>query len=251
MTKIIINNRASKNISLLKQMINNNNIKTREDYARLVEADWDKHLNQEDNNDDIFKIKLKFNANTFYENKTIMIISEDFNINDLKQAIPHDNLINFEEYNDYSNYDRDDQEILQYKEFKSNGISQYEVSTDNMIVREGATFEKVIKNEYGDVELDYRQIYHLVNNDKLLDYKTIRYYETEDLIFTNPVLRTYNNLNPYTEASLEYNLIPIKVKINDSAINYQYSMLESLDFSNQIKRKELFSKGKSVINVLI
>lgn len=63
----------------------------------------------------------------------------------LKQPIAHDNYIQFDELKEYQYLDKSDIEVMNYKEFKSPGLTMYEISTKDKNLRSGAEGESYIR----------------------------------------------------------------------------------------------------------
>ena len=142
MTKIIINNRADKNLRKIKDMITNNNIKNSLDFERYMIEDWNKYYNKEDYTDEY--VKIKCNVNPLYISKEPIMISEEFSLDCLKQNISHENYITFEDYHTYKEFDKIDNEIINYKEFKTNGLSMYEQNLNEKEYRKGSCLERTL-----------------------------------------------------------------------------------------------------------
>jgi len=116
MTKVVINKRADNRLKKIKEMINNNDIKTSKDFADYVERDW---LNFSANK--LNDIDTKENSRNLqfitpsYLNRSEVYLSYDFNMSLLKQEITHENNINLDEYSEFENVEKCDGEILAYK----------------------------------------------------------------------------------------------------------------------------------------
>lgn len=118
------------NSSIIDKDKDNNNKRNNEDLV------LDQNLMQEDKvliTENKFSLNFSFpNFNSLNKN-TIMI--SDFNIDYSKQKVEYENNINFEDFHEYKYFDRMDQELMNYKGFKSNGISNYEISLSDKELR--------------------------------------------------------------------------------------------------------------------
>ena len=142
-TKVIVQNRASKRMNNIYTMIKQHNIRTSDDFAEYVKVDWHRYLTLDEKTDE-YNVKIKMNINLLGINKSPMYLSNDFNFDSLKQTIPHENNIYIDELDEYEKFERMDQEIMQYKEFKSPGISQYEINIEDKEIRSGALNEDYV-----------------------------------------------------------------------------------------------------------
>jgi hypothetical protein len=113
LTKVLIRNRAEKRLKCINNMIKNNNIKTPDDFHEYMEKDWINYLTKESQSEDN-KIKLKF-IPLIDITRTQLYNSNEYNINSLKQDIPHDNNINLQELKSYTPLDRNEIEASNYK----------------------------------------------------------------------------------------------------------------------------------------
>lgn len=245
-TKIVINNRAEKVLTKLKTMIKSNNIKTPQDFSDFVEKDWEMYNNKEDDEEEYVRPKInKFNIQ---ENRNDMLIGEEFNIDMLKQEIPHENLFTFENYKYYDEFEKYDNDYMNYKEFKTNGYSLYEINTDDLSYRVGACNEKISNPELGDVFLSKNRIYNLIDSKDSLDkYTMIGAYDSEDVVLSNPYLRQLNNPSCINEQSFDYTLFPKGVNLQSyslSSSEYQYNFMDNLNLNEEYVRKDLNRSGK-------
>lgn len=171
LTKIVINKRALDKLEKLSPLLRNNAILnnklaiSRGNINNENDQLDNSRLNIYDKVDELFKNNKNTNKNTLLDNLNHSIHSRktedsfvnnndfeiDFSIpnylnkspiyvNDnvidfSKQVIPYENNIYFDELKPYDYVDRMDQELINYKDFKSNGINQYEISLQNMEIR--------------------------------------------------------------------------------------------------------------------
>jgi hypothetical protein len=69
-------------------------------------------------------------------------------LDSLKQPITHDNYIQFDELKEYQYLDKSDLEVMNYKEFRSPGLTMYEISTKEKNLRSGAEGESYLRGYY-------------------------------------------------------------------------------------------------------
>jgi hypothetical protein len=112
-TKQIIRLRADKKLKMLQDMIKKNDIKTSDDFEEYMKKDWNNYLTKETQSED-FKVKIKFIAPREIK-RTQLYNSNDYNINSLKQDIPHETNINLNEFKEFTPVDRNEIEALSYK----------------------------------------------------------------------------------------------------------------------------------------
>lgn len=113
MTKQLIQNRADTHINMLKEMINKNNIRSSNDWADYVKKDWNSYLLMDTDNED-FSTKLKFIEPKNFVRPPIFL-SNEYNMDSLKQIISHENNIVFDDLKAYEELDRVDPEVIGYK----------------------------------------------------------------------------------------------------------------------------------------
>ena len=74
-----------------------------------------------------------------------LYISYDYNLESLKQPVTHEYNIQFDELKDYQNFDRSELEVMNYKEFKSPGLTMFEMSIKDKNLRSGTEGENYIR----------------------------------------------------------------------------------------------------------
>jgi hypothetical protein len=97
--------------------------------------------------------------------------------------------------------------FLNIIEFKSNGMSLYEISTEDKQLRSCSEYENVIRSERGDSELSIDKIMGIIEMPE--SYKNHFEVKSDALLSNNPYLKKYAQLNPFNENAIEYNLQPI------------------------------------------
>ncbi len=112
-TKQLIRARAEKRLKMIQDMIKKNDINTSDDFEEYMKKDWNNYLTKETHSDD-FKVKIKFIAPKGIK-RTQLYNSNDYNINSLKQDIPHETNINLNELKEFTPVDRNEIEALSYK----------------------------------------------------------------------------------------------------------------------------------------
>ena len=125
-----VNKLSRLNSSIIDKDKDNNNKRNNEDLV------LDQNLMQEDKiliTENKFSLNFSFPYFNSLNKNTIMI--SDFNIDYSKQKVEYENNINFEDFHEYKYFDRMDQELMNYKGFKSNGISNYEISLSDKELR--------------------------------------------------------------------------------------------------------------------
>lgn len=121
MTKVLIRNRAEKRLQKILLMIKRNNIKNSKDFGEYVEREWQEY-SMKDNTGDVVdindnnnnEIKLKF-IPLKAVSRSVVYISNDYNLEALKQVMNHENNINLEELKEFNKLERNDMEVLGYK----------------------------------------------------------------------------------------------------------------------------------------
>lgn len=119
MTKVLIRNRANKRLTMLQNMIRTNNIKTSTDFEEYCNKDWLQHSLKDgggsgDGETSQNKIKIKF-VGMRSISRSQVYLSNDYNLETLKQEIQHENNINLEELFEFSKLERNDAEVVSYK----------------------------------------------------------------------------------------------------------------------------------------
>lgn len=98
---------------MLKDMITQNNIRSSSDWSSYVKKDWNTYLLMDSDNDD-FSTKLRF-----IEPRNLIrapvYISNEYNLDSLKQQINHENNIVFDDLKSYEEFERSDAEVIGYK----------------------------------------------------------------------------------------------------------------------------------------
>lgn len=111
------------------ELLKVNNAESKVDYKNSVEMNSLKPKKAEERL--ISKTDFIFDFNIpIAINKPPLFIS-DVVIDYSKEKIPYENNIFFDEQRQFDMVDRMDQELLNYREFKSNGMSQYEISLED------------------------------------------------------------------------------------------------------------------------
>ncbi len=122
---------------------------------------------------------------------------------------------------------------LNILEFKSTGISLYEVPTDDKVLRSGSENENPIRGERGDSEQSIEKISSLLDMPKT--YKFHIETKIDTLLFNNPSLKKYSQYPEYNEASMDYNLQTRYIDTSDylknvfsAGFNYQNDIYNKL-----------------------
>lgn len=85
--------------------------------------------------------------------------------------------------------------------------------------------------------MSYEKIKNVINSREIVNYlKQKDYNERERILFHNPNLRQYCELNYYTESSLDWNLQG-EVSSKTSYINYPLHLCDTLDYTLYIHPK--------------
>ena len=136
---------------------------------------------------------------------------------------------------------------------RSNGISLYEVSTEDKVLRSGAENENPVRDERGDSEQNIDTIMNLLEMPN--SYKNHIETNIDSLLFNNPSFKKYNQYPAKNECYLDYNLQSRHIDTKDylqnvsSGFNYQndiYNKLPLTIYDNvQIKEQE---KSKNYLN---
>ena len=98
---------------MLKEMISNNGIRSSADWADYVKKDWNTYLLQDTENED-FSTKLRFVEPKLLVRPPIFM-SNEYNMDSLKQIINHENNIVFDDLKAYEELERSDAEVIGYK----------------------------------------------------------------------------------------------------------------------------------------
>jgi hypothetical protein len=112
-TKQIIRARADKRLKKIQEMFKNNDIKTADDFEEYMKKEWNKYWTKESPSLEV-KTKIKFIKPKVIM-RTQLYNSNDYNINSLKQEIPHETNINLQELKSFTPLDRSEIEALLYK----------------------------------------------------------------------------------------------------------------------------------------
>jgi hypothetical protein len=152
MTKALINGRAEKRLKKLKEMVSQNNIKTSTDFGNYMEKEWMEYFTRDQENDKESGPKLKFISPAALSREEVYL-TNDYSIEALKQTIAHENNITLDELREFNKLERNDLEVIGYKEFRSPGISAYDISTQDNIFSTCADNETQFRSERGYSEI--------------------------------------------------------------------------------------------------
>jgi flagellar biosynthesis regulator FlaF len=266
MTKVLINNRAEKRLGKLKEMIVKNNIRTPSDYEEFVEKDWLNQFNRDsDSGED--NLQLKFIAPRAVSRGEVYL-SYDYNLDSLKQNIQHENNINLDELREYQSLEKSDIEIIGYKgkiiiflvkfnfylliEFKSPGMTLYEINTSDKIMRTCAENEQAIRGERGDSEMAFDKIINLLEMPE--SYKQHIHTKIDTLLFNNPSFKKFVSFNNFTENSIDYNLQPRTIDHKeDIHFNYSNELYSKLPLSiyENLPIREIENNCKKIYNKIL
>lgn len=116
-------------------------------------------------------------------------------------------------------------------ELKSNGLTLYEISTTDKLMRSCAENEHPIRQDRGDSEMEFDKLTSLLELPETLT----QHLETsvETYLFNNPGIKKYADLRYYIEGSVDYNLQPCVINDSDRDSN-------TVSYSNY--SNELFNK---------
>ena len=115
---------------------------------------------------------------------------------------------------------------------RSNGISLYEVSTDDKILRSGAENENPVRDERGDSEQNIDIILNLLEMPN--SYKNHIETNIDSLLFNNPSFKKYNQYSQNNECALDFNLQSRHIDTSDyfqnvsTGFNYQNDIYSKL-----------------------
>lgn len=137
---------------------------------------------------------------------------------------------------------------------RSNGISLYEVSTEDKVLRSGAENENPIRDERGDSEQNIDSIMNLLEMPN--SYKNHIETNIDSLLFNNPSLKKYNQYSQKSECALDYNLQSRHIdtreyfqNVTSTGFNYQndiYNKLPLTIYDNVQIREQEKSKQNSL-----
>ena len=251
LTKIVINKRANKKLSYLNKLLPTKDeenkdkidellINLNQDTSNITNANFkkvhftnNKQIETPINNTDF---DIKFSIPLFL-NKPVISIS-DFKVDFSQQKVEYENNIFFDELKEFKPVDRVDQELLNYKDFKSTGISQYEITPDDIKRPCVNCFESCYFGEKGDWDFNFEKLG--INPKDCQQLVKKDYQEKETTLFSQPQLRSYYNLNYYTETSLDWNLKDKNEMIKNIPLySYQLDLVEKMGFDSvlHIKRR--------------
>lgn len=170
-TKIVIHKRANLKLDKLSPLVKSNNtLKNRTNSLDKVEPvilDKVDELLKLNKNDNIIDYKTVVNNKAVDKSQEEKLISNneflldfqlpnviykepfyvsDMTINFSNEKIPYENNIYFDEYKTYNPVDRIDQELLNYKEFRTTGICNYEISLEGKEARPPIVVQESFSN---------------------------------------------------------------------------------------------------------
>jgi len=238
-TKIIMRKRAEQRIKKLNEMLNKHNIRSKESFANYCDEDWINFFSKDQqsaNDDKSFNfMQMKFVTPQKLLKEKVWLTNE-YSLNSLKQNIPHENNINFDEYESLKDLERNDLQVINYNKFINPGLTQFDINLGEKKIRPSCESENLIRKERGDTEFDplkHKELFEL--SDKFMEHI---YTEPNDLIFTNPMLKNYKPITNFNECDINYNLQPREIKecyLKNSSYQNDIYMKLNLSFTDNEK----------------
>ena len=239
LTKIVMRKRADDRLKAINDMLTKNNIKTRDDFAKYCDKDWIEFFSKDQQSAEDEKnfnfLQMKFIPPQLVYREKIWLTNE-YSINSLKQNIPHENNINLDEYDPVKELERNDLQVINYNQFTSPGLTQFDMNLGEKKLRPACESENLIREDRGDSELD--PLKHSEYFDIADSHLQHLFTEPEDLIFTNPVLKNYKVISNMSESSTDYNLQPRPIKecyVNNSSYQNDLYMDINISFTDNDK----------------
>lgn len=154
--------RAAKRLTLIKQFIESNEIKSREDMKRCVAADHKRAINMQlTDGDDTLKDDIKnvafefrFNANNIKNSMSKLPLEYETNMASFMEKVEANPCTNFDDLVPFEPLEMLDFEVENYQPFPIPQMSNFDPAELDKPMRPGCQYESIVRQRGGEPDLE-------------------------------------------------------------------------------------------------